>query len=535
MHYSKLFILAVGLLLSSCGKSPTVQSHALRINISEEPTTLDPRKARNLNDITACRMLFEGLTRISKTGSIELAIADTVEISEDRLEYVFHLKEASWSNGQPVTSYDFAESWKTILDPSFPTDIAYQLYVIENGKKVKSGERPMEALGIQTPDAQTLVVRLEQPTPYFLEICSMGSFLPVPEKIAAHNPNWSFVPATFVGNGPFILKSWTHNDQLRVEKSQTYWDAKSVNLKELELIMVTSDTEIRMFEDNKLDWAGSPLSTLPVDAVASLKKDNKLKVSPLSGTYFLRTNTSELLRDKKNPMSSANFRKALALSVDRDSIATHILQGGQTAARSLVPPDMGLFGEGYFAKNADPKPLLDLALQELSLTRETIEPVVITFIASDRNMSVAQAIQKQMETALGIPFQLEATESKVFFQKIKQKEFQLAVASWIADFNDPVNFLEVFKFKDGSTNNTSWENAKYIELLDQSAICGDQDERKQILRQAEEILMDQMPIIPIFHFAMNFLQRDGVEGIALSPIGQIDFRWTQMETAQPSR
>lgn len=534
MHYSRIFLFALGLVIAGCGKSSTTISQTLRINISEEPTTLDPRKARDLNDITTCRMLFEGLTRISKMGTIELAIAEAVEISEDRLEYVFHLKDSCWSNGEPVTSYDFAASWKSILDPFFPSDIAYQLYMIQNGEKVKSGKLPSEALGIRTPDAHTLIVRLEQPTPYFLEVCSMGSFLPVPDKIAAKNPNWSFTPETFVGNGPFILKLWSHTDLLQVERNPTYWDAKSVTLKELELIMVSSDTEMRLFEDNKLDWAGSPLSTLPVDAIAYLKKENKLKVSPLSGTSFLRTNTSETIHDKKNPLASANFRKALALSVDREAIAVHILQGGQTAARSLVPPAMGLFGNGYFHEQSDPKPLLEMALQELGLTRETLEPVGLLFVSGDRNISIAQAVQKQMEKALGIEITLEAIETKVFHQKIKQNDFQLAVASWIADFNDPVNFLEVFKYKNGSTNSTNWENAKYIDLLDRSAICGNQDERKQILREAEEILMDQMPIIPIFHFAMNFLQREGVQEIALSPIGQVDFRWAQIDTAQPS-
>jgi len=159
-------------LLVSCGKAPTPVSRALRINIETEPKTLDPRKARDLNDVTLCRMLYEGLMRISRQGTPELAVAEAVEITEDRLEYVFHLRDAQWSNGDPVTSYDFAESWKAILNPEFPTDIAYQLYVIQNGKKVKAGGN--ESLGIYTPDAHTLIVRLEQPTPYFLEVCAMS-------------------------------------------------------------------------------------------------------------------------------------------------------------------------------------------------------------------------------------------------------------------------------------------------------------------------------------------------------------------------
>lgn len=535
MRISMIPFLFFGLLLASCSTKSTPPPQTLRINIASDPTTIDPRKARNLTDVTACRMLFEGLTRVSQAGTTELAIAEAVDISEDRLTYTFHLKDTHWSNGEPVTSQDFADSWRDILDPQFPTDIAYQLYVIKNGKNVKAGEQTKDHLGIQTPDTQTLVVTLEQPTPYFLDICSMSSFLPVPAKMAKENPNWIFDPTTFVGNGPFTLKSWNRADQINVQKNNHYWDAASTNLQEIELFMVASDTEIRLYEDNKLDWAGSPLSTLPIDAIQSLKETNQLKVSPLSGTFFLRTNTFETLRGEKNPLSSVSFRKAIAYGIDREAIAKHILQGGQTAAYSLVPPEMGLLESGYFPSNPNREEILQLGLEELSLTRETLKPIELLFVASDRNTSIAQALQNQLQQTLYIPVELQAVESKVFFQRIKQKDFQLAVASWIADFNDPVNFLEVFKYQSSSTNNTSWENPKYIDLLNHSALCGDQDERKQILRQAEEILMDQMPIIPIFHFAMNFLQREGIEGIALSPIGQVDFRWAHIDLAQPSR
>jgi oligopeptide transport system substrate-binding protein len=361
----------------------------------------------------------------------------------------------------------------------------------------------------------------------------MGSFLPVPEKVAAANPNWSVNPATFVGNGPFTLKSWGHTDSIRVQKNPAYWDEKSVSLKEIELIMVSNDTEIRMFEEHKLDWAGSPLSTLPVDAIPSLREAKILKTNPLSGTYFIRVNTAEQIGEKPNPLHNANFRKALGYSIDREGIATHILQGGKIPATSLVPPEMGLFGEGYLSKTAKPKEFLDQALEEMSLS--TVEPLTLTFIVADQNMAIAQGLQKQIEKALGVPISLEASESKVFYQRVKKKDFQLALGSWIADFNDPVNFLEVFKYKTGSTNNTNWENAKYIDLLERSALCGNQDERKQILREAEEILMDQMPIIPIFHFVMAYMQQDGVEGVALSPIGQVDFRWAQFDEAKHSR
>ena len=501
----RFLFLALILLFTGCSKQTESPKQRLRINICSEPATLDPRKARPLNEVTLCRMLFEGLTRISKNGYAEPALAKEIDTSEDGLTYTFHLRKSVWSNGDPVTSYDFAESWRAILNPSFPSDIAYQLYLIKNGQKVKGGELGPELLGVETPDAETLVVHLELPAPYFLDICSTSTYYPVP-KAAAKDNQWVMDPATFVGNGPFLLKVWSHADQITVVRNPSYWETGAVQLEEIDLIMVTNDTELRMFEEENLDWAGSPLCTLPVDAVQYLKESNQLKVAALSGTCFLRVNT------ENNLLSQVAHRKALAAAIDREGITKHILQGGHAPAFSLVPRE----GEvGFFT--------------DMSFENKEMKPLVLSFVVDDRNMAIAQAIQKNWETNLGIVVQLEAVEKKVLYQRIKQKDYQLALGSWIADFNDPINFLEVFKYKLGSSNNTNWENSKYIDLLDRSQLCRSQEERKELLRQAEEILMAEMPIIPIFHYVMNYLEREGVEEIALSPVGGLDFRWARIK------
>lgn len=509
-------------ILLSCSKTHQQQTNALRVNIVSEPTTLDPRKARSLEDTTICRMFFEGLTRVGLDGTIELAQAERYTVSEDGLRYTFQLRNGKWSDGTYVTSYDFAESWRSVLDPEFPTDIAYQLYVLKNGFKAKSGQVMLSDVGIFTPDANTLIIELESPTPYFLELCAMTSFFPLPSISVDENEFLFMEPESFVGNGPFVLKEWKHQDQIIAVKSSTYWDVDRVGPEALHLFMVSSDTELRMFEEKQLDWAGSPLSVIPPDSIAALKNSGQFKVSPLSGTYFYRVNTSELIEGKGNPLADPDLRRALAMSVDRNAITTHLLQGGQNPALSLVPPGLGLRETGYIETNLN-------EARSLILNR-IFDPIVISFAVSERNAVIAQALQKQWEEGLGIRIELQPLESKVFFQAVKDRKIQLAAGSWIADFNDPINFLEVFKYKDGSTNNTGWENSKYIDLLDRSALCRDQDERKELLRQAEGILMNEMPIIPIFHFAINYLEREGVSRVALSPIGQIDFRWAQIDS-----
>lgn len=476
--------------------APSNPNQTIRLNLGADPLTLDPRKARDTRTITVMHMLYEGLTRISKTGNVEMGLADKIDVSEDQLRYRCHLRKSFWSNGDPVTSEDFARSWKSVLAPQFPSDMAYQLYVIKNGQDIKMGEKGAEQLGLQTPDSETLVIELERPVPYFLELLSTSIFFPYKEGAI---------------NGPFILESWAKGDQITLKKNPRYWEAGGVQLDQIDLFMVSNDTEIRMFEEGDLDWAGSPLSRIPPDAVTELKKTNKLSVLPFAATFFLRVNTSQI--------PDPSLRKALALSLNRKAIADHILQGGQTPALGLVPPEMGLSSEGYFND-------CDLTTAK-ALLPHCDKPLTLSFPSDEWNRTLAQSLQKQWEEGLGLSVELEAVEPKIYFRRISQKDYQLAICNWTADFNDPVNFLEVFKYKDASTNNTQWEDSQYIDLLNRSALCKTTEERCSCLREAEAILMDQMPIIPIYHMAMNFLQCKEIDQVALSPLGQMDLRWAK--------
>jgi len=282
----RLFFIFLIFLAGCKNSSPLSNGQCIRINIGADPQTLDPRKARDLTSITLMNMFFEGLMRTSKKGDLEPALAESIEVSNDGLQYRFHLRKSLWSNGDPVTSFDFAESWRSILDPGFPSDIAYQLYGIKNAKKAKQGEISLSEVGILTPDAQTLIVDLETPIPYFLQLVAMTSFFPVSHKMASGNSNGSFDPATYVCNGPFMPKVWKHADAIEAVKNPHYWQKEEVILAKIDLFMMSPDTEIQMFEEKNLDWAGSPLSKMPVDAIAHLKEKEELFISPFSGTYF---------------------------------------------------------------------------------------------------------------------------------------------------------------------------------------------------------------------------------------------------------
>ncbi len=531
MHMNKKWIFWVFPLfaLASCNFSkPAKENQALRINIVSEPQSLDPRKARELNSIAVIRLLFEGLTRVGKGGEIELALAESIERSEDGLNYAIRLREAKWSNGESVSSEDFAYSWKTLLDPKFPSDLSYQLYPIKGAKAARNGGN-VEAVGIHTPDSRTLVVELEEPTPYFLELLSFPSYLPVCRAKDGKNPNWAEEATSYISNGAFTMSSWKHGDSIELKRNPGYLQAEEIRLDRIELCMVPSDTELRMFRDGKVDWAGSPLSSIPVDAIDSFKSSNSLNTNPLAGTAFLRVNTLG-----KDPLDSPLFRRALAAAIDRRQLIEKVLRAGQSRATTLVPPSMGLEQGEIFPDGDREAARRDFLayLEQQGKEPKDLAPVELLYAADQRNQQIAQTLQQQIEGALGISIRLVGIDRKIFFQRVSQKNYQLAIGSWIADFNDPINFLEVFKYREGGTNNTGWEHPKYIERLNSSALCKTQEERMAVFKEAEALLLQEMPIVPLFHYAAASVKRECLANVQISPIGQVDFCRAYFESGE---
>ena len=499
----------------------------LKINLRDEPQSLDPRLTRDPSDMTLMRMFFEGLTRIGPGDKPQLALASEVELSKDLKTYRFTLRPASWSNGDPVKAGDFVYSWTKTLDPASISDNAFLLYLIKNGKQVKAKELPIEELGVRAEDEKTLIVELESPTPYFLELIASPVFFPVHEGVDRQNPHWAEKEGSYVSNGPFLLKQWRHHDLIVAEKNPSYWDKESVHLDGIELMMVCSDTEMKLFEKGELHWAGSPISTLPLDALGSLKREGKVHPLPIAETGFIRANTKDPL------LSHPKLRKALALAIDRKEIVEHVTQGGQVPVTSLVPPALMQQTEGYF-QDADVQSatkLLDEALEELEISRKELSHITFSYAASERAHLIAQAIQEQWNRAFGFQVTLEAIERKVYFDRLSKQDYQLAFCSWRADFQDPINFLEVFKYNTQSTNNTHWEDPEYIQLLDASSLEPSRELRLAMLKKCEGILMEAMPIFPIFQYSLLYLKDEQLQGVFLSSLGNLDFKWSILDNS----
>jgi oligopeptide transport system substrate-binding protein len=524
-HLVFIFFLLFSL-LTSCQPKPKVDpkqnEKKISINLVSDPRTLDPRKSRDVNERILMNMFYEGLMREGKEGKNEPALAETIDKSDDGLRYTFHLKKAHWSNGDPITASDFVYAWKTSLDPLFPSENAYQLFSIKNGEKIKKGETPSSELGAVALDEATLQIDLENPIPYFLDQLSFSIFFPV--HAAMDVKGWDLSKESLISSGPFSLKQWKHHDFIQAVKNPSYWDADTVHLSEINLVMVTEDTEIKMFEKKQLDWAGSPLSAMPTDLIDSFKKQKTLCSHPMLGTAFFRVNTERF------PFNNVNIRKAFALAINRQEIVEHIIQGKNEPALGFIPKLMSLQKEPYFPDHQEElaRSYLDKGLSELGISKEELPKIVLLYASLGPNNKLVQAVQQDWQRVLGVFAELEANEKKAFFSRLGQQDYQLAIGSWMADFNDPINFLSVFKYKKASTNNTEWENPEYISLLDASdKVKG--EERRDLLCKSERILMEEMPIIPIYHHTMLYLKKENLKNVAISPLGNLDFKWAYLE------
>lgn len=500
---------------------------ALRINIGEEPNTLDPARARTLQAMTLTRMLFEGLTRINKKNEVEMALAERVEISEDLLTYTFYLRDAKWTNEEMVSAYDFVYAWKRVVAPDAPFDNAYHLYPIKNAQAIKEGILPIKEFEAKAIDAKTLQVRLEKPTPYFLELTAYAVYSPVHEETDRKNPTWMQRVDSFVGNGPFSLEKWKHEDFILVRKNEKYWDSNVVQLQEIAMYMIQGEAELGMFQNNDIDWVGSPLSKLPLDALDKLKEQNLLEKQPILGTYFLRLNTAHPF------LRSSSIRKALSLSLNREELVQKALMDSQVAASGYVPDFFQLREGSYFHGDdrLEAMKLFDAGLAELSMLRAEIPNLELIFGNSERNQRIVQLLQERWQKVLGLKVSLHAMELKVFFDNVARGNYALSVGDWVADFNDPLAFLEIFKSKTVSTNRTNWENEEYKNLIEASTNTTDVSVRKQMLAKCEKILIDSMPVIPLFHYNLLYIKDNHLADVFISNLGIVDFRWAHFSSS----
>ncbi len=493
-------------IVSACNSNSKKKSQyqTVNINIQSEPQSLDPRKALNLADMNVMRMFMEGLTRADQSGIHQLALAEKVIISEDLKTYTFILKDAKWSNGDSITSDDFAYAWKQSLSLAFPSPNAAQLYPITNAQLIKEGKLPISLLGVETPNNKTLVVELNYPTPYFLELTSQPIFFAVNAKVAELNPRWAESAETYVGNGPFQLQEWQHHNQIIAAKNQLYWDAKTVHLKSVKMTMATEETALKMFEQEELHWAGAPYSGISPNAIETLKKSNLLRTNSFLSTYIIRINT------RKEPFNHPNIKKSFSLAVNTQEVMDYFEQDNQSPETGLISPILELQKKTYFSDNNKEQALLlfETALEGNTPVDEDLPQVTLSYITGENNHHIAQEIQHQWHKTLGIKVNLAPLESKTYYSQLSTQDYQFTYGSWVADPAAPIHFLTVFQPESKDIHHTYGENPE----------CANEPEQPYLYRDKER----STP--PIFHNTMFYLQNKRLKDVVLLNTGTIDFK-----------
>lgn len=523
----KIFYLFTILLsLSSCKQTEKVPSQILHLNLSDDPSSLDPRTVRSLKDLTIAKQLFDGLMRLDKAGRPQPAVAEKVSISDDLLTYIFHLRHTRWNNQDPVTAYDFEHAWKEILTPHFASDYSYMLYPIKNAQNARLGKCSSEQVAVTALDNHTLVVQLATPTPYFLELLAFPTYFPVNKSQKNFNEK-----SKLICNGPFCLKDWKPQQKMTLVKNHLYWDQEKVSLNQIDLSIISdNNTESYLFEKEELDWLGQPISNnITPELLQKLKKEGKLQSYPIAGTYWFKYNTL------KTPFHDVNVRKAFAYAINREEIITHILQGNQTSATGPIPPSMSLQKAPYFEDgNATfAKKCLENAFQDHGWTPDNFPKIVLSYPPSERNTKIVQYAQQKWKEILGIQVELQAVENQLYRRNARSGKYQIGTGEWIADFNDPLAFLELFKdLNDAITgngmNDTNWHHVQFTQLLEASLLEANELKRKQLLLEAEQILVDEMPIAPLYHYAFDYVKKPYIQNVVLSPLGIADFKETRI-------
>ena len=514
-----VWLLAAGLpvLLSGCSRHETnVQrgnrEQVLHRGIGVELPDLDPHAATGTSEYIVLSALLEGLVSEDPVDLHPVpGVAERWDRSPDGLVYTFHLREnARWSNGESVTSSDFVASFRRLLTPSFGADNATMLYPVLNAEAFHRGRLAnFHDVGFAAPDPRTLQITLEYPTPYLLSMLSHPAWLPVPvATIARYGPvgqrgtPWAR-PGRFVGNGPFVLQAWRHNQVIIVEKSPTYWDAARVRLHAIHFYPIDSlDAEERAFRAGQIHLTDA-MPPAKIDAYRE-SQPQRLRIDPYLGAYFYRLNVNRPF------LNEPRIRRALAMAVDRQAIVTHVLRGGQQPASAFTPPGMN----GYVPPAGIPT---DFAAARRLLAEagypggQGLPPFELLYNISEGHQLIAEAVQEMWRRELGVEVRLVNQELKSTQDARRLGNFQILRSVWIGDYVDPLAFLSIWT-SDSGNNFTGWSSRDYDSLLAEAARTADPASRNALLQRAEAILLDAAPIIPVYYYSHIFLLQPSVHG-----------------------
>ena len=488
-----------------------------------EPEVLDPPLITAQATGRVAYAVFEGLTIFDPKAVPQPGVAERWEISPDGLTYKFFLrKNARWSNGDPVTANDFVYSWRRALLPETASEYASQMYYIRNAKGLNEGKiKDPAQLGVRALDDWTLEVQLENPTPYFLDLCAFSTYLPVHRVTVDRYRDWSSKAEHFVGNGPYLLKEWRLFDRVRLVKSPTYWNAGSIQMRSIDVLpSAKANTAFNFYATGLADLMMDK-GLAPTALMSEFKQRPDFHAAPFLGNYFVRFNVS------RKPFNDPRVRLAFSMVINKQLITEKITRAGELPAFSLTPPGTGKGYQPPSGLNYEVRRARQL-LAEAGYPNGQGFPIVYYLYKADSEVDrdVAVELQGMFARELGVNMQLQGQEWTVYLNSQSSLDYDLCRSSWVADYNDPNTFLNMFVTGDGN-NRTGWSNPKYDELIAAAGSEVDLQKRYELFKEAERILISQdVPICPLYYYVgIQFYDEERLGGLAPNLLDEHPLRY----------
>lgn len=473
-----------------------------------EPETLDPAYMTGQLEGRLAYALFEGLTSYTAAGLPQPGAAERLDLSPDGLTYTFHLRpDARWSDGARVTATDFERSWRRVLTPATGSQYSYQLWCLKNGKAFNEGHLADPAqLGLRAVDDATLQVTLEEPTPYFLDLCANKTLLPVPMQAVARWGDAWIKPGHIVGNGAFLLETWRLNDRIRLRKNPTYWNRAQVRLNTVDVLPISlPNVALNFFASGAVDLLMDK-GLMPVTLMGELRRKPYFHAAPFLGNMFLRFNCT------RAPFNDPRVRQAFALVMDKRLIVEKITRAGEVPADSLVPPGTAGYEPPPSGVKYDPARARALLAAAGFPGGAGFPPVGFLYNDYDVNRFIGVELQAMIARDLGIRISLRPQENKVYLKTLSTLDYDFARSSWIGDYNDPNTFLDMW-LAGGGNNRTGWASPAYDALIAQAAREPDRERRFDLFRAAERMLISEQTVIcPMYYYVGIQLYNDKVWG-----------------------
>lgn len=522
MRKSKVLVLAMTMIVSmtafsGCnvfekdtkdGRGPG-DTKILRYSINNEPPTLDPQLNNSMYGATIAYHIFEGLMR-NNDGTIEPACAERYELSEDGLVYTFHLRKGLvWSDGQPLTAKDFVYGIQRLVNPATASPISYMGTVVKNAAKVNGGELPVEELGVKALDDSTLEITLENPAGYFLGVVTNSGYYPCREDLVEkYGKDFAADADKNVYNGPFVLSTWNHGSKLLLEKNENSWKKDAVKLNIVEIPIVTeANTSLGLYEKKELDFA-----VIPSALIANYPD---AKMSYAGSVEYLQINVSA-----NKTLGNKNFRNALNAAINREELVTLATSNVNKLTTRYVPPQIsGLektYGEEYpldaFSTtndNVKAKQFLTEAMEELEIASPSDIKIVLNIADADSCRKQAEVLQEQFKMNLGITLEINQLPYKQLYELHSTRDYEMILTGWVPDYSDPFSYLDFFETGNGY-NNSVYSSPDYDKYIQKAKDSIDTKARLDNLFEAEKILCQDLPVIPLDLTYYYYLLNDDV-------------------------